>query len=120
MSNLDWYDFVEEEKEVREKIREVTETVDKDGNLVHGPLPQVVGDQVIWPEYPTQQQLEAPLSVEITNWVEEHGEPFLQGGRGGSRGRDHHPAGPVDGDQEPEGADCQEEEEHTQEGGEHQ
>ena len=33
------------------------ETRDEDGNLVHGDLPQVLGDTLMWPIIPTEQQL---------------------------------------------------------------
>ena len=49
-------DFAKDQ-EVRDRISEVFETRDEDGNLVHGDLPQVVGDTLMWPIIPTEQQL---------------------------------------------------------------
>ena len=64
-----------EEEEVRERIAEVIETRDEDGNQVLGDLPQIVGDTLAWPLHPTEQQLNAPIGEELMRFVKERGGP---------------------------------------------
>ena len=59
---------------MRERIREVQETVDEQGNQVLGDLPQIVGDTIAWPLHPTQQQLNATIGEELTRFVQERGD----------------------------------------------
>ena len=68
-------DFVEEE-EVRERISEVLETRDEEGNMVLGDLPQVVGDTLTWPLNPTQEQLDTPIGPDLERYVRGRGEEF--------------------------------------------
>ena len=68
-------DFVEEE-EVRERISEVLETRDEEGNMLLGDLPQVVGDTLAWPLNPTQEQLDTPIGPDLERYVKGRGEDF--------------------------------------------
>ena len=67
--------FVEEE-EVRQRISEVQQTVDEEGNMVLGDLPLVVGDTVAWPLNPTQDQLDTPIGQELERYVRGRGASF--------------------------------------------
>ena len=52
----------EEEQEVRERILDI---------------PQIVGDTMIWPLNPTEQQLNSPIRENLINYLEERGELFV-------------------------------------------
>ena len=68
-------DFAEEQ-EVRDRISEVLETRDEEGNFVLGDLPQVVGDTLAWPLNPTEEQLNTPIGEEMKRFIKERGEEF--------------------------------------------
>ena len=57
-------------------VKETLETRDKEGNLVLGGFPKAHGDSIVCHYTPTQEELERPLSTELTTWVEER--PELQ------------------------------------------
>ena len=52
-------------------VRETIETRGEEGNLVLGGFPKVHGDAIICHHPATQEELERPLSGELTTWVEE-------------------------------------------------
>ena len=69
----DWSEEVELQ-EVRERIEEITQTVDEMGNMVHGDLPQPHGDYMLWPSNPTEEQLKAPVLEPVLQWIEDRGQ----------------------------------------------
>ena len=75
LERQDEEDFVEEE-EVRQRIKEVQETVDPEGNMVLGDLPIVVGETVVWPQNPTEAQLETPIGHDLREYVRGRGTDF--------------------------------------------
>ena len=75
LEKQDEEDFVEEE-EVRQRISEVQETVDQEGNMVLGDLPIVVGETVAWPQNPTQAQLDTPIGRDLREYVRGRGTDF--------------------------------------------
>ena len=75
LERQDEEDFVEEE-EVRQRIKEVQETVDPEGNMVLGDLPIVVGETVAWPQNPTEAQLETPIGHDLKEYVRGRGTDF--------------------------------------------
>ena len=72
-----WYDQVEEQ-EVQEELTRMRELVDEEGNRVAGSLPKPVGDTMVFPQEPTEHQLNTPLDTPCKNWVEERGVGFVE------------------------------------------
>ena len=69
----DWNEEVELQ-EVRDRIDEITQTVDEMGNMVHGDLPQPHGDYMLFPKNPTEEQLKAPVLEPVLQWIEDRGQ----------------------------------------------
>ena len=69
----DWNEEVELQ-EVRDRIEEITQTVDEQGNMVHGDLPQPHGDFMLFPHNPTEEQLKAPVLEPVLQWIEDRGQ----------------------------------------------
>ena len=69
----DWNEEVELQ-EVRDRIDEITQTVDEMGNMVHGDLPQPHGDFMLFPRNPTEEQMKAPVLEPVLQWIEDRGQ----------------------------------------------